>query len=289
MVQDDVRYETKSVKAVRGLEARTIAKWAQEGWELETQTPGRVRTELLFRRPKKAMPKGLLIGIGGLAALVVVGGITGAVLMSGGTPTEPTAAPGSPTPSTEPSAIPSEPSGVPSEPSPTPQTASEAPELASEKPEQPTAVAEEPYAYAGPQYDVVVVDRNQGPARLTSYWVSTQGFDYSTEAYREQVKLLVADVARAEGAAELIVQVVTDRDIALAESPSTYQAFAAERGTDYVVNTIPQKEKLGWVATYTGGFDYNTGKASRSARAYEVVWRPYATSELETWKPTLTD
>lgn len=52
-MSDDVRYEYKSVQAVRGLESRSIAKArAEGGWELVDQTQGTLRTTLKFRRVK---------------------------------------------------------------------------------------------------------------------------------------------------------------------------------------------------------------------------------------------
>ncbi|MDP5184387.1 hypothetical protein QOZ88_17265 [Blastococcus sp. BMG 814] len=41
------------------------------------------------------------------------------------------------------------------------------------------------------------------------------------------------------------------------------------------------------VRSYRGGFDPDTLQASDSPAAYEVLWRPYATPEFETWKPAL--
>lgn len=69
----DVKYETRSVKTVRGMEARTRTKIEKEGWEFVSQTQGTVRSELTFRRPKPETPW-KLIGIGGslLALLVIV-------------------------------------------------------------------------------------------------------------------------------------------------------------------------------------------------------------------------
>ncbi|QCO97282.1 hypothetical protein FCN77_05575 [Arthrobacter sp. 24S4-2] len=67
-----VKYETRSVKTVRGMEARTRAKLENEGWEFVFQTQGTLRTELTFRRPKPEIPW-KLIGIGGgLIALVIM-------------------------------------------------------------------------------------------------------------------------------------------------------------------------------------------------------------------------
>jgi hypothetical protein len=74
MAGDDVEYDFKSVKAIRSMEARTIAKWESQGWELEAQTPGTVRTDLVFRRVKpKASKRGVLVAISGLIAVAVIG------------------------------------------------------------------------------------------------------------------------------------------------------------------------------------------------------------------------
>lgn len=67
-----VKYETRSVKTVRGIEARTRAKLEKEGWEFVSQTQGTLRSELNFRRPKPETPwKQIGIG-GGLLALAII-------------------------------------------------------------------------------------------------------------------------------------------------------------------------------------------------------------------------
>lgn len=48
----DRQYETKVVQAIRGTESRSEAKWRKEGWELVSQSPGTLRTEMTFRRTK---------------------------------------------------------------------------------------------------------------------------------------------------------------------------------------------------------------------------------------------
>lgn len=143
----------------------------------------------------------------------------------------------------------------------------------------------EKYAYQGPLYKIVTVDRNQGPAKLNQYWVYTSKFDYSTDAYKDQIRMIIADVAHAEGTDKFIVEVVTDKEIAQAESPSTYESFVEEHGMDYAIKTIPQKEKTEWVASYTGGFDPDAGEASDAAKAFEVIWFIAADAEIEKWKP----
>jgi hypothetical protein len=144
----------------------------------------------------------------------------------------------------------------------------------------------ETYAYEGPQYEIVTVEEDMGPAELSQYWVVTSKFDYSTDAYKDQIKLMITDIARDAKTANLIVEVVTDKKIAAAEAASTYESFVAEYGEDYARNTIPKKEKEGWAASYTGGYDSSTNEASDSDDAFEVVWRPASDSpEFENWKP----
>ncbi|MGP4966672.1 hypothetical protein [Glutamicibacter ardleyensis] len=76
----DEKFEARSVKTVRGMEARTRAKLEKEGWEFVSQTQGTIRSELFFRRPKPEIPWKLL-GVGGalLAVLIIVGFIINAV------------------------------------------------------------------------------------------------------------------------------------------------------------------------------------------------------------------
>ncbi|MCF3140952.1 hypothetical protein LRQ04_16995 [Paenarthrobacter sp. AR 02] len=70
-----VKYETRSVKTVRGLEARTRSKLEKEGWEFVSQEQGTVRSELTFRRPKPETPWKLIGAGGGLLALIIVGSL----------------------------------------------------------------------------------------------------------------------------------------------------------------------------------------------------------------------
>jgi hypothetical protein len=49
---DNVQYEFKLVKALRGRESSARAKWQRQGWELVSENRGTLRTELNFRRAK---------------------------------------------------------------------------------------------------------------------------------------------------------------------------------------------------------------------------------------------
>jgi hypothetical protein len=91
---------------------------------------------------------------------------------------------------------------------------------------------------------------------------------------KDQVKVIIADIAHKENTDKLLVQVVTDKEIIEAESNSTIADFMDEHGADYFKNVIAPKEKSDWVASYTGGFDPDTGGPSESAAAFEVLWRP---------------
>lgn len=72
-MSDEIRYESKTVRTVRGTENRVISKQQQDGWELAVQEQGTLTSTLTFRRAKKPVPR-LLIGAGavGLVVLAVV-------------------------------------------------------------------------------------------------------------------------------------------------------------------------------------------------------------------------
>lgn len=135
MADDDVQYDFKSVKAIRGMEARTIAKWESQGWELDTQTPGTVRTELTFRRVKpKASKRGALVAIGGLVAVGIIGLSIGAIADGDDDDSKSTASP------TKTSATP-----TPSESaSPTPEETTAAPTPSESAPAGPLTAADNP-------------------------------------------------------------------------------------------------------------------------------------------------
>ncbi|WP_028636917.1 DUF4839 domain-containing protein [Nocardioides sp. URHA0032] len=74
MADDNVKYQHKTVQAIRGTEARSIAKWEGQGWELIDQTPGKLRTTLNFRKlaPKVPwLPIAALLGVGVLILAIV--------------------------------------------------------------------------------------------------------------------------------------------------------------------------------------------------------------------------
>lgn len=74
---DEIKYEYKVVQTVRGTDGVVISKMQKDGWELVEQLPGRLRTTLNFRRPKRPLPW-RRIGAGAailvaLAAIIVTG------------------------------------------------------------------------------------------------------------------------------------------------------------------------------------------------------------------------
>ncbi|MEU0673452.1 DUF4839 domain-containing protein [Streptomyces sp. NPDC006172] len=72
---DEIRYEYKAVQTVRGTDGLVISKMQKDGWELVEQIPGRLRTTLNFRRPKRPLPW-RLIGAGA-AFLVILAAVIG--------------------------------------------------------------------------------------------------------------------------------------------------------------------------------------------------------------------
>lgn len=71
-MRDTTRFETKTVRAVRGTDKMVIAKWQKRGWELVTQDSGAVRSELTFRRRKRRVSGQVVGGVALLVACAVV-------------------------------------------------------------------------------------------------------------------------------------------------------------------------------------------------------------------------
>jgi hypothetical protein len=74
MADDNVKYQHKTVQAIRGTEVRSISKWEGQGWELVDQTPGKLRTTLNFRKPAPKvpwLPIAALLGVGVLILAIV--------------------------------------------------------------------------------------------------------------------------------------------------------------------------------------------------------------------------
>jgi len=136
-----------------------------------------------------------------------------------------------------------------------------------------------------PAYEIVKIVKGIGKDR---YWVLTDEFDFSTDAYKKQVKAIISEIARQANTIELNVEVVTNRDI-------------IERELDWG-NALPTEWKY-WVASYTGdsgyvvsgsmieidpaheGFDYYG--SVRKGRVFQISWRndsPYGGS-IEDWQP----
>ena len=156
---------------------------------------------------------------------------------------------------------------------------------ASEPPaDEPTEDAEA-YSYQGPAYEIVTVDDSVGVTGLDQYWVYVSELDVTTDAYRDQVRAIITDIAHAQGTAALMVSVVTDQEIIEAESASTIAGFMEEHGEDYFRDVIAPKEATDWIAVYTGGYDASTGEPSDAATAFEIIWWPYGNTAVENWSP----
>lgn len=114
MADEEAEYEYQSTRAIRGTEARTVAKRQKEGWELVTQSQGKLQTEMTFRRLKPKTPWRLLALGGAVLAILAIIITIGAVVSDDDSPDVATSPTGAVvTPSEQPSKEPS-----PSEPSP---------------------------------------------------------------------------------------------------------------------------------------------------------------------------
>lgn len=302
-----VEYETKVVRAVRGTEGRSEAKWRNEGWELVSQDQGTLRTEMTFRRPRPKTfgdrlaqgysafrgmePKAQKTVLAGAGALVLVLAVAVGIAVATNGEDEDLAQDG-PTPAVATNAEPTEPAVVepatePEEPSAA-ATASGATPSTEEPQESETAEEAQkaaPYTYAGPEYSTLWVDEDVVRGGADQHWVLVEGLDSDAGDFRDQVKLVISDVAHDQGTDILSVSVVTDQEIAAYESDLVGPEFVEENGQAYVDEVVRPAMETGYLAWYTGGFDPNTGELSDSDEAFEILWFPAGDDELETWRP----
>lgn len=93
MASDDLKFESKTVRAIRGTEARTITKWKQQGWEVVDQKPGKLQTEILLRKPRPKFPWARAAIIGGIVLVLIVFLIIMSILEGDAPSDEPATAP----------------------------------------------------------------------------------------------------------------------------------------------------------------------------------------------------
>lgn len=81
---DEIKYEDKTVRAVRGTSSLVTTRMQNEGWELVRHDHGTLRSTLNFRRPKKKPQPWLLIGAAAALMIVAILIGVGAALSDGG-------------------------------------------------------------------------------------------------------------------------------------------------------------------------------------------------------------
>ena len=146
------------------------------------------------------------------------------------------------------------------------------------------------YTYKGPKYEIV--DSHDTGIGLMQYWVYTKKLDYSTDEYRDQVKAILTDVARNIDNDKVLIDVVTDKEVAYFESFNTYQQYLDEYGWDYMTDIVLPKEEKHWIASYTGGYDEVQSKRSEEDSAYGIYWfiadqTPRDDTTSEQWRPDM--
>lgn len=140
------------------------------------------------------------------------------------------------------------------------------------------------YIYEGPSYEIVEVQEDFSIVG-DFYWVLVEPFDYSTDAYRDQMKAIITDVAYKAGTSEFEVSIVTDEDIIEVE---TNYIAREEHGEDWYISALA-KEEANWILWYTGGLDLDTGELSSEDSAYCIDWFIASNTEHESelWKPEI--
>ncbi|MEU1710279.1 DUF4839 domain-containing protein [Streptomyces sp. NPDC005706] len=81
---DEIKYEYRSVRTVRGTDGLVISKMQKDGWELLDRAPGTLRSTLNFRRPKKPLPRLVMGAAAAVLVILVIVGVVASALSGGG-------------------------------------------------------------------------------------------------------------------------------------------------------------------------------------------------------------
>jgi hypothetical protein len=109
---NDTRYETKSIRVIRGAEARTLARWEKDGWQVVSQTQKSLHSEIVIRRPVPQRPWRLIAIGGGVLAVALSGVVVAGVLGERGQSEQSVSPDSSPAAAISPTTLPS-PEGAP--------------------------------------------------------------------------------------------------------------------------------------------------------------------------------
>lgn len=153
---------------------------------------------------------------------------------------------------------------------------------------------ESTYKYDGPKYKILYTKNNVGATKLNKVWIFTGKFDYSNDQFKKHIKKILTDVARHRKSIRFMASIATDREVLLYD----YDSFQIidQKTMDYVKKNVLPKNASNWVASYTGGYDYDDLKPSDSSEAYTIQWFGNAFTNnkkvgkfigTETWKPIL--
>lgn len=182
-----------------------------------------------------------------------------------------------------------------------------------------------------PKYQVIHTKDEVGVARLTEYYVLIGKVDLGNESFKKQIKAIISELANKEGKPEFQARIFQDKEVleyefdsglpdaadyisgsdedvfrksilALGEGSDSYNdaEMAAYKKAVLAYRSKAKrlaKNETALVASYTGGFDYDTGKESQVDSAYSILWFGRSTKRHplvgkytgdEQWKPAVT-
>ncbi|PKL31226.1 hypothetical protein CVV43_03700 [Candidatus Saccharibacteria bacterium HGW-Saccharibacteria-1] len=129
-----------------------------------------------------------------------------------------------------------------------------------------------------PKYEIINTKQNVGITNLDEYYVKINPVNLNNDEFKSNVKLIVSAISKEKNTADFMAKIFTDSDVLAYKNNATgYYKDLSETGVttaDLATWTKEMEEKSAttFVAAYTGGFDYNTGKISKQDAAYSISW-----------------
>lgn len=165
-----------------------------------------------------------------------------------------------------------------------------------------------------PQYEIRNTKHDVGVARNTEYYVLVDEVDLSNDNFKQEVKAIFTDLAKKEQSPDFGATIFSDSGVlAYYEGGLDYFNDLNETGLISGDGSVipPQnvqaafqdwskemavKSETALLASYTGGFNLETGEVSQDDEAYSILWFGSTNSQHPTvgkyagdeqWKPTV--
>lgn len=153
----------------------------------------------------------------------------------------------------------------------------------------------QPTAISVPKYEIKETKDSVGVTELDEYYVLTDPVNLENDSFKQSIKAIFTDIATKRKTVNFMAKVYTDLNILNNEAHGQPLSDNIEENVRKAKESAKIRETT-LLASYTGGFNYDTLKPSSEEVAYNILWFGAANSSNpvvgkyvgdEQWKPSI--